>query len=116
MAAGGGAAAGGAGGGRDDGGATMAAMGDQITSGERRSSPVVAAGDSKATVCFRRGGGCGGCGGCSWAGRLGGAEIARTQWYREGQVPLHTLRANIDYGESPAVTTYGVCGVKVWIY
>jgi small subunit ribosomal protein S3 len=50
------------------------------------------------------------------AGRLGGAEIARTQWYREGQVPLHTLRANIDYGESPAVTTYGVCGVKVWIY
>ena len=50
------------------------------------------------------------------AGRLGGAEIARTQWYREGRVPLHTLRANIDYGESPAVTTYGVCGVKVWIY
>lgn len=50
------------------------------------------------------------------AGRLGGAEIARTQWYREGRVPLHTLRAHIDYGESPAVTTYGVCGVKVWIY
>ena len=50
------------------------------------------------------------------AGRLGGAEIARMQWYREGRVPLHTLRANIDYGESPAVTTYGVCGVKVWIY
>jgi len=50
------------------------------------------------------------------AGRLGGAEIARTQWYREGRVPLHTLRANIDYGEAPAVTTYGVCGVKVWIY
>ncbi len=50
------------------------------------------------------------------AGRLGGAEIARTQWYREGRVPLHTLRANIDYGEMPAVTTYGVCGVKVWIY
>ncbi len=50
------------------------------------------------------------------AGRLGGAEIARTQWYREGRVPLHTLRANIDYGVSPAVTTYGVCGVKVWIY
>ncbi|MEK9755242.1 MAG: 30S ribosomal protein S3, partial [Rhodospirillaceae bacterium] len=37
-------------------------------------------------------------------------------WYREGRVPLHTLRANIDYGEAPAVTTYGVCGVKVWIY
>ena len=50
------------------------------------------------------------------AGRLGGAEIARMQWYREGRVPLHTLRANIDYGEAPAVTTYGVCGVKVWIY
>ena len=50
------------------------------------------------------------------AGRLGGAEIARTQWYREGRVPLHTLRANIDYGEAPANTTYGVCGVKVWIY
>ncbi len=50
------------------------------------------------------------------AGRLGGAEIARTQWYREGRVPLHTLRAHIDYGEAPAVTTYGVCGVKVWIY
>ncbi len=50
------------------------------------------------------------------AGRLGGAEIARTQWYREGRVPLHTLRANIDYGESVANTTYGTCGVKVWIY
>jgi small subunit ribosomal protein S3 len=50
------------------------------------------------------------------AGRLGGAEIARTEWYREGRVPLHTLRANVDYAESPAVTTYGVCGVKVWIY
>ena len=50
------------------------------------------------------------------AGRLGGAEIARMQWYREGRVPLHTLRANVDYAESPAVTTYGVCGVKVWIY
>ncbi len=50
------------------------------------------------------------------AGRLGGAEIARTQWYREGRVPLHTLRANIDYGESTAKTTYGTCGVKVWIY
>ena len=50
------------------------------------------------------------------AGRLGGAEIARTQWYREGRVPLHTLRANVDYGESTAHTTYGACGVKVWIY
>ncbi len=50
------------------------------------------------------------------AGRLGGAEIARTQWYREGRVPLHTLRANIDYGEATAKTTYGACGVKVWIY
>lgn len=50
------------------------------------------------------------------AGRLGGAEIARMQWYREGRVPLHTLRANVDYAEAPAVTTYGVCGVKVWIY
>ncbi|MDA0998090.1 MAG: 30S ribosomal protein S3 [Proteobacteria bacterium] len=50
------------------------------------------------------------------AGRLGGAEIARMQWYREGRVPLHTLRANIDYGEAPAITTYGVCGVKIWIY
>ena len=50
------------------------------------------------------------------AGRLGGAEIARMQWYREGRVPLHTLRANIDYGEASALTTYGICGVKVWIY
>lgn len=50
------------------------------------------------------------------AGRLGGAEIARMQWYREGRVPLHTLRANIDYGEATAKTTYGACGVKVWIY
>ncbi|NQU59997.1 MAG: 30S ribosomal protein S3 [Rhodospirillales bacterium] len=49
-------------------------------------------------------------------GRLGGAEIARMQWYREGRVPLHTLRANIDFGESTARTTYGACGVKVWIY
>lgn len=49
-------------------------------------------------------------------GRLGGAEIARTQWYREGRVPLHTLRANIDYGEAKALTTYGICGVKIWIY
>jgi small subunit ribosomal protein S3 len=50
------------------------------------------------------------------SGRLGGAEIARMQWYREGRVPLHTLRANIDYGEATAHTTYGACGVKVWIY
>ena len=50
------------------------------------------------------------------SGRLGGAEIARMQWYREGRVPLHTLRANIDYGEATASTTYGACGVKVWIY
>jgi small subunit ribosomal protein S3 len=50
------------------------------------------------------------------AGRLGGAEIARTEWYLEGRVPLHTLRANIDYGFTEAKTTYGVCGVKVWIF
>jgi small subunit ribosomal protein S3 len=50
------------------------------------------------------------------AGRLGGAEIARTQWYREGRVPLHTLRANIDFGQATAKTAYGTCGVKVWIY
>jgi len=50
------------------------------------------------------------------AGRLGGAEIARTQWYREGRVPLHTLRANVDYGIAVANTAYGTCGVKVWIY
>ena len=49
-------------------------------------------------------------------GRLGGTEIARTEWYREGRVPLHTFRANIDYAESTAATTYGACGVKVWIY
>lgn len=49
------------------------------------------------------------------AGRLGGAEIARTEWYREGQVPLHTLRSDIDYASSSAHTTYGVCGIKVWI-
>ncbi|MEX0921816.1 MAG: 30S ribosomal protein S3 [Rhodovibrionaceae bacterium] len=49
-------------------------------------------------------------------GRLGGAEIARTEWYREGRVPLHTLRADIDYGESTAKTTYGTCGVKVWVF
>ena len=50
------------------------------------------------------------------AGRLGGAEIARTEWYREGRVPLHTLRANVDYAEAEAHTAYGVCGVKVWIF
>ena len=50
------------------------------------------------------------------AGRLGGAEIARTEWYREGRVPLHTLRADIDYGTSEALTTYGIIGTKVWIY
>ena len=50
------------------------------------------------------------------AGRLGGAEIARTEWYREGRVPLHTLRANIEYGIARANTTYGVIGVKVWVY
>ncbi len=50
------------------------------------------------------------------AGRLNGAEIARSEWYREGRVPLHTLRADIDYGFSRAVTTYGVLGVKVWIF
>ena len=50
------------------------------------------------------------------SGRLGGAEIARTDWYREGRVPLHTLRAEIDYGEATAQTTYGACGVKVWVF
>lgn len=50
------------------------------------------------------------------SGRLGGAEIARTEWYREGRVPLHTLRADIDYATSEANTTYGIIGVKVWIY
>jgi small subunit ribosomal protein S3 len=50
------------------------------------------------------------------AGRLGGAEMARTEWYREGRVPLHTLRADIDYGYAIARTTYGTIGVKVWIY
>ena len=50
------------------------------------------------------------------SGRLGGAEIARTEWYREGRVPLHTLRADIDYGEATANTTYGSCGVKVWVF
>jgi small subunit ribosomal protein S3 len=50
------------------------------------------------------------------SGRLGGAEIARMEWYREGRVPLHTLRANVDYAEAQAHTAYGVCGVKVWIF
>lgn len=50
------------------------------------------------------------------SGRLGGAEIARMEWYREGRVPLHTLRADIDYSQSSAYTTYGVCGIKVWIF
>ena len=49
-------------------------------------------------------------------GRLGGAEIARTEWYREGRVPLHTLRADIDYSTAEAATTYGIIGVKVWIF
>ncbi|MDJ0981640.1 MAG: 30S ribosomal protein S3 [Kiloniellales bacterium] len=49
-------------------------------------------------------------------GRLGGAEIARSETYREGRVPLHTLRADIDYGEATARTTYGTCGVKVWVF
>jgi small subunit ribosomal protein S3 len=49
-------------------------------------------------------------------GRLGGAEIARTEWYREGRVPLHTLRADIDFGSATAKTAYGTCGVKVWIF
>ncbi|MBT4906474.1 MAG: 30S ribosomal protein S3 [Rhodospirillaceae bacterium] len=48
--------------------------------------------------------------------RLGGAEIARMEWYREGRVPLHTLRADIDYGEATAMTNYGTCGVKVWVF
>ena len=50
------------------------------------------------------------------SGRLGGAEIARMEWYREGRVPLHTLRADIDYGIARANTTYGICGIKVWIF
>ena len=49
-------------------------------------------------------------------GRLGGAEIARTEWYREGRVPLHTLRADVDFGTATAKTTYGTCGVKVWVF
>jgi small subunit ribosomal protein S3 len=50
------------------------------------------------------------------AGRLNGAEIARSEWYREGRVPLHTLRADIDYGFAEALTTYGIIGVKTWIF
>jgi len=50
------------------------------------------------------------------AGRLGGAEIARTEWYREGRVPLHTLRADIDYAHAEAMTPYGIIGIKVWIF
>jgi len=52
----------------------------------------------------------------SCAGRLGGADIARTEWFREGRVPLHTLRADIDYGYAMARTTYGIIGVKVWVF
>lgn len=50
------------------------------------------------------------------SGRLGGAEIARMEWYREGRVPLHTLRADVDYGTAEAHTAYGICGVKVWVF
>ncbi len=50
------------------------------------------------------------------SGRLGGNEIARSEWYREGRVPLHTLRADIDYGTAEAMTTYGIIGIKVWVY
>jgi len=50
------------------------------------------------------------------SGRLGGNEIARTEWLREGSVPLHTFRANVDYAEAEALTTYGIIGVKIWIY
>jgi len=50
------------------------------------------------------------------SGRLGGADIARTEWYREGRVPLHTLRADVDYGTAEALTTYGIIGIKIWIY
>ena len=49
-------------------------------------------------------------------GRLGGAEIARMEWYRDGRVPLHTLRADVDFGTATAKTTYGACGIKVWIF
>jgi small subunit ribosomal protein S3 len=52
----------------------------------------------------------------SCAGRLAGAEIARTEWYREGRVPLHTLRADVDFGRATARTAYGTCGVKVWVF
>jgi len=52
----------------------------------------------------------------SCGGRLGGAEIARMEWYREGRVPLHTLRADIDFGTATANTAYGTCGIKVWIF
>jgi small subunit ribosomal protein S3 len=52
----------------------------------------------------------------SVSGRLGGADMARTEWYREGRVPLHTLRAKIDYGFAKAQTTYGIIGIKVWIF
>ena len=50
------------------------------------------------------------------SGRLGGSEMARSEWYREGRVPLHTLRADIDYGIATAFTTFGTCGVKVWVF
>jgi small subunit ribosomal protein S3 len=50
------------------------------------------------------------------SGRLGGSEIARVEWYREGRVPLHTLRADVDFGRGTAFTTYGTCGVKVWVF
>jgi len=50
------------------------------------------------------------------SGRLNGAEIARTEWYREGRIPLHTFRADIDYGLAEARTTYGIIGIKVWIF
>ena len=50
------------------------------------------------------------------AGRLNGAEIARTEWYRDGRVPLHTLRANVDYAEAEALTAYGIIGIKVWVF
>ena len=55
---------------------------------------------------------------CGWpsAGRLGGSEMGRREWYREGRVPLHTLRAKVDFGTAEAKTTFGVCGVKVWVY
>ena len=52
----------------------------------------------------------------SLSGRLAGNEIARTEWLREGSIPLHTLRADVDYAEAEALTTYGIIGVKVWIY